>query len=91
VVVDKGHRPELEGYSGFEETDLEQVLRDHGIDAVTVVGLATDYCVKHTARDALAAGFDVTVDREGVRGIDVEPGDSEQALRELSQGGATVR
>jgi nicotinamidase/pyrazinamidase len=91
VVVDAGYRAALEGYSGFEETDLDRVLRDRGVDAVTVVGLATDYCVRHTALDALRAGFRVTVDREGVRGIDVEPGDSERALDELAEAGATVR
>jgi nicotinamidase/pyrazinamidase len=90
VVVDAGFRPDLEGYSGFEETDLEQELRDHDVDAVTLVGLATDYCVRATALDARRAGFDVTVDRAGVRGIDVEPGDSERALDELRAAGATV-
>jgi nicotinamidase/pyrazinamidase len=90
VTVDAGYRPDLEGYSGFEETELERVLREHGIDEVTVVGLATDYCVKHTAADALRHGFRVTVDRGGIRGIDVEPGDSERALEELRAAGATV-
>jgi nicotinamidase/pyrazinamidase len=90
VVVDKGYEPGLEGYSGFEETNLATVLREHEIDEVTVVGLATDYCVKHTAADALARGFRVTIDRDGIRGIDVEPGDSERALQELQTAGATV-
>jgi nicotinamidase/pyrazinamidase len=90
VVVDAGFRPELEGYSGFEETTLEQELRSHDVDDVTVVGLATDYCVRATALDARGAGFAVTVDRAGVRGIDVEPGDSERALDELRSAGATV-
>jgi nicotinamidase/pyrazinamidase len=90
VVVDAGYRPELEGYSGFEETNLESVLRKNEIDRVTVVGLATDYCVRHTALDALTHGFAVVIDREGVRGIDVEPGDSERALSELVGAGATL-
>jgi nicotinamidase/pyrazinamidase len=90
AVVDAGFRPDLEGYSGFEETDLEAQLREHGIDSVTVVGLATDYCVRATALDARRAGVDVTVDRAGVRGIDVEPGDSDRALDELRAAGATV-
>jgi nicotinamidase/pyrazinamidase len=90
VVVNAGYEPHLEGYSGFEETNLEAVLREHQVDEVTVVGLATDYCVKHTAADALAQGFRVTIDREGIRGIDVEPGDSEHALNELQAAGATV-
>jgi nicotinamidase/pyrazinamidase len=90
VVVDAGYEPGLEGYSGFEETNLASVLREHGIDEVTVVGLATDYCVKHTAADALAQGLRVTIDRGGIRGIDVEPGDSERALEELRAAGATL-
>jgi nicotinamidase/pyrazinamidase len=90
VVVDAGFRPELEGYSGFEETTLEQELRAHDVDGVTVVGLATDYCVRATALDAVSAGFAVTVDRAGVRGIDVEPGDSERALDEVRAAGGAV-
>jgi nicotinamidase/pyrazinamidase len=90
VVVDKGYEPGLEGYSGFEETNLASVLREHGIDEVTVVGLATDYCVKHTSADALVEGFRVTIDRGGIRGIDAEPGDSERALEELQAAGATL-
>jgi nicotinamidase/pyrazinamidase len=90
VVVNAGYEPHLEGYSGFEETNLAEVLREHDVDEVTVVGLATDYCVKHTAADALAQGLRVTVDRAGIRGIDVEPGDSERALRELQAAGASI-
>jgi nicotinamidase/pyrazinamidase len=90
AVVDAGYRPDLEGYSGFEETGLEGLLREQGVDEVTVVGLATDYCVKETAADALRHGFAVTIDREAVRGIDVNPGDSERALDELRAAGATV-
>lgn len=90
VIVDKGTHPDTEGYSAFDETDLEQLLRERGIDRVTVVGLATDYCVKNTALDALRHRFDVTVDGEGVRGVDVQEGDSERALEELRSAGATV-
>ena len=90
VVIDAGYERELEGYSGFEETDLAEVLREHGVQEVAVVGLATDYCVRASALDALREGFRVTLDRAGVRGIDVEPGDSERALDELRDAGATV-
>jgi nicotinamidase/pyrazinamidase len=90
VVVDKGQDPATEGYSGFQETELEQVLRDRGIDKVTVVGLATDYCVRQTALDALAAGFDVEVDEEGARGIDVEAGDVQRALADVRAAGGSV-
>jgi nicotinamidase/pyrazinamidase len=90
VVINAGYEPELEGYSGFEETDLAQVLRDNEVDELTVVGLATDYCVRATSLEALNEGFAVTVDSDGVRGIDVEPGDSERALAELRDAGASV-
>jgi nicotinamidase/pyrazinamidase len=90
VIVDKGTDPGTEGYSGFEGTTLSELLRERGVDRVTVVGLATDYCVKNTALDALRQGLEVTVDSEGVRGVDVAPGDSERALDELREAGATV-
>src|SRR3954451_19669712 len=48
VIVDKGWDRATEGYSGFQGTDLEALLRARGIDRLTVVGLATDYCVKDT-------------------------------------------
>jgi nicotinamidase/pyrazinamidase len=90
VIVDKGRDRATEGYSGFQDTGLEALLRQRGIDRLTVVGLATDYCVKDTALDALRAGFAVTVDRTAVRGVDVEPGDSERALDELREAGAAI-
>ena len=90
VVIDKGQNPDEDGYSGFEDTDLAKILREHGIDAVTVVGLAADVCVKNTALDAARQGFRVTVDREGTRGVDVEPGDTERAFEDLQAAGASV-
>jgi nicotinamidase/pyrazinamidase len=90
VIVDKGQDPGTDGYSGFDGTNLEELLRERGIDQVTVVGLATDYCVKNTALDALRAGLKVTVDTTAVRGVDVTPGDSERALDELREAGAAL-
>jgi nicotinamidase/pyrazinamidase len=90
ATIDKGQDAGTEGYSGFEATRLEELLRERGIDQVTVVGLATDYCVKNTALDALRAGFQVTVDTSAVRGVDVAPGDSERALDELREAGAEL-
>lgn len=91
VVVDKGQAPDTDGYSGFEATDLERILRDRGIDEVTICGLATDYCVKNTALDALRSGLAVHVDERAVRGVEVQPGDSRRALDELREAGATIR
>ena len=90
AVVDTGYEPGLEGYSGFEATNLGDLLRERGIDHVTVVGLATDYCVKHTALDALRKGFGVTVDSTAVRPVEVEPGDGERALAEVRAAGGGV-
>jgi nicotinamidase/pyrazinamidase len=90
VIVDAGRTPEAEGYSGFEDTNLAELLREHGIDEVVIVGIATDYCVKHTALDALRDGLRVHIDEQAVRGVEVEPGDSERALDELRAAGATV-
>jgi nicotinamidase/pyrazinamidase len=90
VVLDKGTDPGTDGYSGFDGTNLAEILHERGIDRVTVVGLATDYCVKNTALDALSEGFGVTVDSTAVRGVDVQPGDSERALAELRAAGAAI-
>jgi nicotinamidase/pyrazinamidase len=89
-VVDKGQDPGTEGYSGFEGTDLERLLRERDVDEVVICGLATDYCVKNTALDALRLGLRVSVDERAVRGVDAQSGDSQRALAELSQAGASV-
>jgi nicotinamidase/pyrazinamidase len=90
AIIDKGQDPAAPGYSGFEATPLAELLRGAGVAEVTVVGLATDYCVRATALDALRQGFAVTVPRAAVRGVDVQPGDSERALEELAAAGARV-
>lgn len=90
LVLDKGTVPDTEGYSGFDATGLAALLRERGVDAVTVVGLATDYCVRATALDARAEGFDVRVDPSATRPVDVAPGDGERALDELRAAGVSV-
>jgi nicotinamidase/pyrazinamidase len=90
VVIEKGQDPGTDGYSGFDGTRLAELLREHGVEQVTLVGLATDYCVKNTALEALQAGFTVIVDSTAVRGVDVEPGDSERALAEMRAAGASI-
>jgi nicotinamidase/pyrazinamidase len=90
VVVDKGQGQSAEGYSGFEATNLAELLRERDVDHLTVVGLASDYCVKHTALDGLRNGFDVTVDTTAVRAIDAEPGDGERALEAIRAAGGSI-
>jgi nicotinamidase/pyrazinamidase len=91
---------EEDGYSGFSvthlptgerrETGLEDLLRRRGVDRAVIVGLATDYCVKETALDAVRKGFDAYVLTDATRPVEVEPGDGERALRELEQAGVTL-
>lgn len=88
VVVDKGDDPATEGYSGFQGTNLARLLRQRDVDRLTVTGLTTDYCVRATALDALREGFEVEIDRAGVRGID--EGNSERALDEVRAAGGSV-
>jgi nicotinamidase/pyrazinamidase len=85
VVISKGDDPAQHGYSAFEGHTPDGVrllddLRRRGITHLYVGGLATDYCVKHSALDAAAAGLQVTVLQDAVAGVDVQPGDSNRAI-----------
>lgn len=90
AVVDVGKGRDDEGYSGFEKSELEQILRANAIDEVYVCGLATDYCVRASTIDACGTGFDVTVVEDAVRGVEVNPGDSERAFADMREAGARV-
>jgi nicotinamidase/pyrazinamidase len=95
VIVEKGDRPNDDGYSAFGahtsagET-LGHALRSRGIERVYVGGLATDYCVRATVLDALAAGFQAVVLLDGSRGVNLQPHDSEEAIAEMVRAGADV-
>lgn len=88
AIVDKGTTPDREGYSGFEDTELARLLREKDVDAVTVVGLTTEYCVRATALEALERGLAVTIDSAAVRAVD--PAAAGAALDELRAAGADV-
>jgi nicotinamidase/pyrazinamidase len=90
VVLDKGQARDRDGYSGFEQGELERLLRERDVDKVHVTGLALDYCVRATALDARRAGFDVTVHLDATRPVDVQPGDGERAVEELRAAGVEV-
>src|SRR5215217_3845975 len=90
IVFDKGTNQATDGYSAFETPELGELLRDRGIDNVTVVGLATDVCVKNTALEGLKEGFAVRVDSRAARGVDLQPGDSDRALDEMRAAGAQI-
>ena len=85
IIVSKGMNPDKEAYSGFEDTDLAEILRGGEIRRVFVCGLATDYCVKATALDAKGLGFEVVVLLDACRGIDSPSGSIREALDEMRQ------
>ncbi len=89
-----------DGYSGFtvrdpvtdetHPTGLEKLLRNQEVSKLVVVGLATDYCVKATVIDGLEAGFDVIVLADGIRAVNLEPGDGARAVAEMVASGASI-
>jgi nicotinamidase/pyrazinamidase len=97
--VRKGTKGE-DGYSGFTvrdptsgdetPTELEGLLRQRSIERVVVCGLATDYCVKATALDAARLGYDVELLAGAVAAVNLEPGDGERALAEMTEAGVAV-
>ncbi len=99
VRVRKGTGGE-DGYSAFtmrdpvtdEEasTELDAVLRDAGIERVVVCGLATDYCVKATALDAVRLGYEVELMADAVAAVDLEPGDGDRAIDEMREAGVRI-
>jgi nicotinamidase/pyrazinamidase len=91
-IISKATRPEADAYSGFEGTELALRLRKLGCRRVFIGGLATDYCVRATAVDALKEGFEVIVLEDAIRPVDARPGDGARALAELlAQGAHRVR
>lgn len=98
-IVRKGSAGE-DGYSGFTmrdpatgasvATELAELLRARDISRVVVCGLATDYCVAATALDAVQLGFATSLLLDGVRAVDLEPGDGERALGTMRDAGITL-
>lgn len=95
-VIQKGTDRRIDSYSGFfdnarrKSTELETLLRSKSVDEIHLVGLATDYCVKFTALDAVDLGFRTVVITEGVRGVDLCAGDCEKAVEEMKSAGVVV-
>jgi nicotinamidase/pyrazinamidase len=90
VIVSKAMDPDREEYSDFADGTLAEILREIGVSRLFVGGLATDYCVRATVLDALAEGFAVSLIADGVRAIDVEPGDGARALAQMEEAGARI-
>ncbi len=87
-IISKGTSPDFDAYSGFQGTQLEDLLRERGVKRVFVGGVATDYCVKNTVLGALNLGFSVVLLLDAIKGVDLSPGDSDRAIEEMLTAGA---
>lgn len=95
-VFQKGTDAGIDSYSGLfdngrrKSTGLGEWLRSQGVAEVLVCGLATDYCVKHTALDAVGMGFKTCLVEDACRGVDLNPGDVNRAVEECRRAGVSV-
>jgi nicotinamidase/pyrazinamidase len=96
AIFRKGTDPRIDSYSGFfdnghrKSTGLGDYLKGRGATDIHVLGLATDYCVKFTALDALRLGFRVALVEDGSRGVELQPGDVARAVEEMRKAGVEV-
>ncbi|WP_456435839.1 nicotinamidase [Thermovibrio ammonificans] len=88
-IINKGDRPELEAYSGFQGTLLEQLLRERGVRRVFVCGVATDYCVKNTVLGALNLGYSCVLLADAVKGVALET--TREAVNRMLEAGAVAQ
>ncbi len=93
VVVSKGTAVDEDAYSGFQGKNqmgvpLAQLLSAQGVQRIFIGGLATDYCVKATVLDGLKQGFKVVLLSDAIRGVNLSPDDSAQALGAMAKAGA---
>jgi nicotinamidase/pyrazinamidase len=96
AAFQKGIDPEIDSYSGFFDngkrraTGLADWLARHQVDEVYIAGVATDYCVKFTALDAVGLGLKAHVIEDACRGVNLTPGDVDRALEEMKQAGVWI-
>ncbi len=95
IIISAGITEEQQGYSGFEGVDhsgksLEEVLQSMQITRLFACGLATDYCVKMTVVQALKLGFQVDLLTDAIKGINLQPTDSQKAINEMAELGAKL-
>lgn len=93
ILLYKGMDPDKDAYSAFQAEDttgigLYNLLKRLDVRELYIAGLATDYCVKHTAIDALKHGFKVKILTDAIQGVDLKPGDSEEAIKKIIKMGA---
>jgi nicotinamidase/pyrazinamidase len=95
-IFRKGVDAAIDSYSGFFDnahrraTGLDDYLKAHGVTAVYICGLATDYCVRFTAFDAVSLGYETHVIEDACRGVELRDGDIERAIRGMSRRGVLI-
>lgn len=96
-VFQKGTDIMTDSYSGFYDnawrktTGLNDYLREKQINDITVMGLATDYCVKFTTLEAVKLGFKTTLLLKGCRGVELKPGDCKKAIEDMRRAGVIIQ
>ncbi|HTM63232.1 MAG TPA: bifunctional nicotinamidase/pyrazinamidase [Gammaproteobacteria bacterium] len=95
-IFHKGVNAEIDSYSAFYDnehlraTGLGDYLKQQGVTDVYILGLATDYCVKYSALDAVGLGFNVYVITDVCRGVDLAPGDIDAAINQMRASGVHI-
>ena len=95
-IVQKGTDPQIDSYSGFfdnghlKQTDLDAFLKSKKVEALYIMGLATDYCVKYTVLDALYLGYKTILIKDATWGVNLNNSDVETAITEMEKAGAIV-
>ena len=95
-IFHKGTDPGIDSYSGFfdnghrKSTGLDDFLEEKGVSDVYVLGLATDYCVKFTALDAVRLDYNACLIEDGCRGVDLRPGDVSRAVQVMEAAGVQI-
>lgn len=94
-LIYKGMDPDKDSYSAFHAEDkyrnsLGNLLKILKVEELYIAGLATDYCVRFSARDAIKQGYKVRILADAIKGVDLKPGDSEKTLNEMREEGATM-
>lgn len=96
MIFRKGTDPNIDSYSGFYDnghsnsTGLTEHLNDIGTTELHIVGLATDYCVKFSALDAIREGFNTSIIKEATKGVNIQPNDCDNAIRDMANAGVNI-
>jgi len=96
-VIHKGTDSNVDSYSAFfdnarrKKTGLADYLRSFGVDEIHIMGLATDYCVRATALDAVDLGFRTVLLRDGIRGVEINVGDCQRAISAMRAAGVKIK